>query len=379
MSETVTITGDHPSFQSFQTIPQQGSGPGLIFISENYNITKEIEQEAIQLSEEGYVVHVPDLSNISPDDDKMILCMKSVITYLNKIPKKVGKIGIIGRGYGGYIILKLFESLSNLFDCMIIYYPKNIENKMIDNLNIKIPFMIHLIDDNDKSLKNDNKFIEVYKYPNANYGFASITENFDKSSSGMAYSRTLTILKKTIGPIYDLNALWDKHIEYEFETKDVHKTMETMVSEPYVNHIPTMTGGVGYDHLFRFYKYYFVNSNPPDTRIIPISRTVGTDCIVDEMIFSFTHTQQIDWILPGISPTNKFVEIPLVAIVKFRGNKLYNEHIYWDQASVLVQIGLLSKEGLPITGGEQVKKLLDNSIPSNRLINSWSETLKKEI
>lgn len=97
------------------------------------------------------------------------------------------------------------------------------------------------------------------------------------------------------------------------------------------------------------------------------------------MIFSFTHTQPIEWILPGIPPTNKFVEIPLVAIVKFRGNKLYNEHIYWDQASVLVQIGLLNKEGLPITGGEQAKKLLDNNITTNQLINSWSETLKKEV
>jgi carboxymethylenebutenolidase len=245
MTETVTITGEHSSFQCILTVPQQGSGPGLIFISENYNITKEIEQEAIQLSEEGYVVLVPDLSKISnnissDDDDKMILYIKSIITYLNKIPKKVGKIGIIGRGYGGYIILKLFESLTNLIDCIILYYPKNIINyKIMDN--IKIPFMIHLIDNDNnndddkliyekfKDLKNNNKFIEVYKYPNVKYGFASINENFDKSSSGIAYSRSLSLLKRTIGPLYDLSALWDKHIEYEFETRDVHKTMKTMV------------------------------------------------------------------------------------------------------------------------------------------------------
>jgi carboxymethylenebutenolidase len=97
------------------------------------------------------------------------------------------------------------------------------------------------------------------------------------------------------------------------------------------------------------------------------------------MIFSFTHTQQIDWILPGIPPTNKFVEIPLVAIVNFCGDKICSEHIYWDQASVLAQIGLLKKEGLPVTDGEQAKKILNNNNPSNKLINDWNETLKKEI
>jgi carboxymethylenebutenolidase len=90
--------------------------------------------------------------------------------------------------------------------------------------------------------------------------------------------------------------------------------------------------------LKRFYKYHFVEANPPDTRLIPVSRTVGADRLVDEMVFCFTHTCEIPWMLPGIVPTGRYVEIPLVAIVNFRGDKLYHEHIYWDQASVLVQI-----------------------------------------
>jgi carboxymethylenebutenolidase len=142
-------------------------------------------------------------------------------------------------------------------------------------------------------------------------------------------------------PKYDLEALWEEHCRYEFETRDADATMATMVDEPYVNHIPTMTGGVGHDQLKRFYKYHFIGANPPDTKLVPVSRTVGTDSLVDEMLFSFTHTSEIDWMLPGVPPTGRKVEVPVVAIVQFRDGKLAHEHIYWDQASVLVQIGLL--------------------------------------
>lgn len=150
--------------------------------------------------------------------------------------------------------------------------------------------------------------------------------------------------------------------------------MATMVAEPYVNHIPTMTGGVGHQMLSRFYQNHFVNGNPPDTSLIPISRTVGSTQIVDEMLLCFTHTCEMDWMLPGVAPTGQRVEIPLVAIVKFRGDKLYHEHIYWDQASVLVQIGLLDPQGLPVAGIDTAKKLLDENLPSNSLMAAWARS-----
>ena len=152
-----------------------------------------------------------------------------------------------------------------------------------------------------------------------------------------------------------------------------------MVAEPYVNHIPTMTGGVGYKHLARFYKHHFVDANPDDTKLIPISRTIGTDRLVDEMLFCFTHDREIDWMLPGVAPTGKYVEIPLVAIVNFRGEKLYHEHIYWDQASVLVQIGVLDPAGLPGAGRETAKKLVDETLPSNELMANWASSEGKPI
>jgi carboxymethylenebutenolidase len=173
----------------------------------------------------------------------------------------------------------------------------------------------------------------------------------------------------------DLEALWEAHCRHEFAERNVDATMKTMVPQPYVNHIPTMTGGVGHDQLKRFYLHHFVNSNPADTKLIPVSRTVGRDRVVDEMLFCFTHTREIDWMLPGIRPTGKYVEIPLVAIVSFEGDKIYNEHIYWDQASVLVQIGKLEPKGLPVAGIETARKLKDKTLPSNTLMAAaWAKS-----
>ena len=172
----------------------------------------------------------------------------------------------------------------------------------------------------------------------------------------------------------DLIRLWEEHTKHEFSTRDTEATLDTMVDDAYVNHVPTMTGGFGKAALREFYSRDFIPSMPPDTTLTPVSRTVGEDQLVDEMIFSFTHTQEIPWMLPGIAPTNRRVDIPLVAIVRFRGDKLAHEHIYWDQASVLVQIGLLDPKLVPSAGIETAKKVLDKSLPSNTLMRRWSES-----
>jgi len=103
-----------------------------------------------------------------------------------------------------------------------------------------------------------------------------------------------------------------------------------------------------------------------------VSRTVGSDRVVDEIVLRFRHDARIDWMLPGVAPTNRVVEIALVSIVCIRGGKLYHEHIYWDQASVLVQVGLLDAENLPVVGAEGARKVLEEaSVESNRLIPEW--------
>ncbi len=165
-----------------------------------------------------------------------------------------------------------------------------------------------------------------------------------------------------------LTDIWEKHLGDEFTTRDTNATLDTMVPDAYVNHIPVLTGGVGLEQLREFYSQHFIPKMPPDTKIVPISRTIGAERLVDEMIFQFTHTIEMDWMLPGIAPTGKRVECPLVVIVHFRDGKLANEHIYWDQATVLVQIGVLDASKLPVAGVETARKLANPRLPANHLI-----------
>ena len=167
----------------------------------------------------------------------------------------------------------------------------------------------------------------------------------------------------------DLGQLWEEHVRHEFATHNTEDTLATMVEDAYVNHIPVLTGGVGKQQLREFYSKRFIPQMPPDTEMVPLSRTIGHDQLVDEMIFKFTHTMRMDWMLPGVAPTGKRVEVPLVAIVRFRDGKLAHEHIYWDQASVLAQLGLLDPSELPVSGLESARKALDKRLPSNGLID----------
>ena len=164
---------------------------------------------------------------------------------------------------------------------------------------------------------------------------------------------------------------WEAHMAAEFADHDLSKTMATMSPNPFVNHVPVMTGGVGDDAVRRFYASYFLPAHPKDTASIPIARTVGSDRIVDEMQFSFTHDIEMPWILPGVPPTGRHVAVAVVAVVQFEGGRISGERIYWDQASVLAQAGLIEAAGLPITGPEAMRKAADPAKePSNALIQT---------
>jgi carboxymethylenebutenolidase len=191
----------------------------------------------------------------------------------------------------------------------------------------------------------------------------SLGEEEDMSEQGRSGPHTGHTLSQQL-----LSNLWEEHIKYEFEARNTEDTLKTMVADAYVNHIPVMTGGVGQEELREFYSKRFIPQMPPDTEMTLISRTVGDDRLVDEMVFKFTHTIAMDWMLPGIAPTGKRVEVALVVIVHFRDGKLAHEHIYWDQAAVLVQLGLLDPNVLPVAGVESARKVLDPTLPSNTLI-----------
>jgi carboxymethylenebutenolidase len=157
----------------------------------------------------------------------------------------------------------------------------------------------------------------------------------------------------------NLGAVYDQHMKHEFVDFDLEATMATMVAEPHTYFAPTGAGGVGHDGVSSFYTHHFIGSDkwPADWKIRVVSRTVGETRLVEEFIVSFTHDVEMDYILPGIPPTGKRVEVPHVVVVTFADDKIASEHIYWDQASVLVQVGLLDPEGLPVVGAEQAGRL----------------------
>ena len=163
--------------------------------------------------------------------------------------------------------------------------------------------------------------------------------------------------------------MWERHMAAEFEAKSIDATMETMASDPFVNHVPVMTGGVGFNDVRQFYSTLFLPGHPADTEVVPIARTVGKDRIVDELIHKFTHSIDMPWILPGVPPTGKRVEVAVVVVILFKEGKIDGERIYWDQGSVLAQVGLIDAIKLPVTGAEASRKVLNpSSEPSNILI-----------
>jgi len=165
-----------------------------------------------------------------------------------------------------------------------------------------------------------------------------------------------------------LGALFDAHTNAEFKLHDIDATMATMGAAPHVTHVPTMTGGNGRDAVRHFYETWFINHWPEDLAIELVSRTVGETRLVDEVILSFTHDCEMPAILPGVKPTGRKVTIPFVVVVGGEDGKVKFERIYWDQASVLAQIGLIDKAGLPVSGAEQAARLRDPTLPSNTLL-----------
>lgn len=413
MGEFVDIKSDRENrFQGYLSLPASGKGPGLLVFQEIFGVNAAIRATADYFAEEGFVVLAPDmfwrleprieLAYSEADREKAFgyygqfdfaaaaSDMQAAEAFLRghaavKGQGKGGATQVAALGYclGGALAYQAAAHCD--LDAAVSYYGVAIEKQLDLKDKITCPLVFHCGGEDEhvpmeaveeiRAAFADRDDVLVNVYEGAPHAFANrFRETYDKAAAGMAHSRTVALLRAVMGPVYDLERLWDMHCFHEFAERDVDATMATMVAQPYVNHVPTMTGGVGYTDLHRFYKNHFVNSNPDDTQLIPLSRTVGADRVVDEMIFRFTHDREIDWMLPGIEPTGKRVEVPLVAIINFRGDKLYHEHIYWDQASVLVQIGLLDPANLPVAGKATADKVVDETLPSNDLMDSWADS-----
>jgi carboxymethylenebutenolidase len=165
-----------------------------------------------------------------------------------------------------------------------------------------------------------------------------------------------------------LASVWQRHLAAEFAAKNADDAVATMTESTYVNEIPLMIGARGRDQVRDFYADHFLSQLPQDLEVVPVSRTVGQGRVVDEIIVRFTHSVGMDWILPGVPPTGRRVEVPVVAVIQFEGDRISHEHLYWDQASVLVQVGLLDRT-LPVRGGEIAAQLPHPTRPMNELID----------
>jgi carboxymethylenebutenolidase len=160
-----------------------------------------------------------------------------------------------------------------------------------------------------------------------------------------------------------MEAIFAEHMDAEL-AGDLDQTLATMTADPHLVNVPTMVGGAGPEGVRDFYDKRLIGQFfPPDVEFTTVSRTYGEGRLVDELIISFTHTIKIDWMLPGVEPTGRPVSVAFVVIVGVQDHKIAYEHIYWDQATVLVQIGLLDPSGLPVAGRDAAAKVLDPTIP----------------
>jgi carboxymethylenebutenolidase len=396
---------DGGQFAGYLAVPAAGRGPGIVMLQEIFGVTAGLRAAADLFAAEGYVVLVPDLFwRLKPNVqlgydpagrqqameyygrfniDQGVTDSGAAIQALKERPECTGSIAALGFCLGG--LLAYLAAARLPVAAAISFYGVNIDKHLDEAGKSACPLLLHFGEKDSLNPPDKVRSIRqalagrpdttILMHAGADHGFyLPGRAAYSRTAAQMAHSPTIDLLRQVLGPHYDLAALWEKHCELEFATRDAGQTMQTMVAQPYVNHMPTLTGGFGFEDLHRFYKNHFIPKLPKDTRLVPVSRTIGADRLVEELLFCFTHDTEIDFLLPGVPPTGKYVEVPIVAVVCFRGDKLYHEHIYWDQASVLVQIGLLDPKNLPVAGIEQARKLVDPSLPSNTLMARWAES-----
>ncbi|GFF55557.1 hypothetical protein CNMCM6069_009599 [Aspergillus lentulus] len=385
----------HPRVVLQPPLSRCGHGPGLILIrpshfAECQEKNKSLDPEPLQKwAEESYaIVQISLDAESSGDKDCVLDAVKTAIESLDSLREcdKKDQFGLLVYGSEtGYApeFAKILDAIVAARIAALVYCGR------WETL-AEIPALVHIPGASNGIQETESR--TVYTYPGvSSAGFIVPGHaDFKYSTAGVAHTRSLSFLKKHLdGPYFNLEKIWEEHTYYEFGDRSVEKTMATMVQEPYVNHVPTMTGGIGRARLSNFYLNHFIFNNPDDTALELISRTVGIDRVVDEFIFSLTHNKEIDWLIPGIPPTGKPLRIPFTSVVNIRGDRLYHEHIAWDQATVLVQLGLMPEylpypyalpDGrlpgpgkrfeyrVPAAGVETAEKLEDEQkIPSNQM------------
>jgi len=393
-------------FDAYLALPASGYGPGIVVLQEIFGVNHYMREVCGWYASHGFVALCPDLfwreeRGVELTDQTEAEWQKAFALYQGLDERKAvedsaaameflrlhascsGRVGAVGFCLGGNLAWLL--SVRFKPDCAVGYYGVSIEKTLNEAKNLVSPLMLHIAEKDQycppgaqkqiHATLDANSLVTIHDYPAQDHAFGRPGgQHYNARAAELANLRTFEFFVRTLtGEGFamaqkTLSDRWDEHVKYEFATRDTEDTLKTMVPDAYVNHVPVLTGGVGHDQLREFYSQRFIPQMPPDTSMTPVSRTIGIDRVVDEMVFEFTHTIKMDWMLPGLAPTGKHVKIPLVVIVHFRDGKLAHEHIYWDQASVLAQIGLIEAGKLPVAGVETAEKVLDPSLPANELM-----------
>ncbi len=398
--ETRIRSFDGGELGAYLAIPPSGRGPGLVVLQEIFGVNANMRAVCDWFAARGLVALCPDLFwrmepglELDPqrdferalallsrlDENQAVEDAAAAMEFLRTHGACTGRVGAAGYCLGGRLAFLL--AARHRPDAAVGYYGVALERSLDEANRIACPLMLHIAGLDKYCPPHAREQIvaalpdaAIHIYPNSDHAFARKGGmHYDAAAAELADLRTIEFFLRTLMlQRHSLEAIWAEHIRHEFSTRSTEDTLATMVEDAYVNHIPTLTGGVGKAQLGEFYSKHFIPKMPPDTTLTPLSRTVGEDQIVDEMIFGFTHTIEMDWMLPGVAPTGRRVEVPLVAIVQLRGDKLAHEHIYWDQASVLVQLGLLDPAHLPVAGVESARKAEDPNYASSAAMRSGS-------
>jgi carboxymethylenebutenolidase len=397
---------DGGEFDGYLALPASGYGPGIVVLQEIFGVNQFMQSIVDWYAAHGFVALCPDLFWRQErgvqltdkgddwnkafqlyqglDEAKAVEDAAAAMQLLRQHEACSGRVGAVGFCLGGnlaYLLSVRFKP-----DCAVGYHGVGIEKSLGEAGNLTRPLLLHIAG-KDKfcppeaqaeihQTLDPNPLVTIHDYPERDHAFGRPGgEHYHAADAELANLRTLEFFVGQLAgagvsaALQSLSKKWDDHVKYEFATRNTDDTLETMVTDAYVNHVPVMTGGVGHDELREFYSKNFIPQMPPDTNMTAVSRTIGVERVVDEMVFEFTHTIKMDWMLPGVEPTGKHVKVALVVIVHFRDGKLAHEHIYWDQASVLAQLGLLDTQKLPVAGVASAEKVLDPRRPSNELMN----------
>ena len=415
----VTIKSfDGGNFDAHITLPASGYGPGIVVLQEIFGVNEYMRSVCDWYASHGFVALCPDLFWRQErgvqltdqtdaewqkafalynglDEVKAVEDSAVAVEFLRKHPACSGRVGAVGLCLGGNLAWLLSVRFPGPArgqparggnpDCAVGYYGVSIEKTLNEASNLSCPLMLHIAGQDQycppeaqkqiHAALDPNPLVTIHDYPEQDHAFGRPGgQHYDAKAVELANLRTLEFFVRNLAgeglasAQKSLSDRWDEHVKYEFATRDTEDTLKTMVADAYVNHVPVLTGGVGHDQLREFYSRRFIPQMPPDTSMTPVSRTIGIDRVVDEMVFEFSHTIKMDWMLPGVAPTGKHVKIPLVVIVHFRDVKLAHEHIYWDQASVLAQLGLIDATKLPVAGVETAEKVLNPKLAANKLM-----------